>query len=110
MWNHKHAVPIMEGLIEAKFDQVKEFCKEVIASGTKLLMEATPDTFWGIGAFACDTDPNIELLKGNNVLGWLIMVHQMHKCCYPIYHLYYLYQCNKEIPFYKGIVNVLGLM
>ena len=110
MWNPKHAVPVMEGLIEAKFDQVKEFHKEVIASGTKLLMEATPDTFWGIGAFACDADPNIELLKGNNMLGWLIMVHQMHKCGYPIDHLYYPYQCNKEIPFYKGIAYVLGLM
>lgn len=110
MWNPKHAVPVMEDLIEAKFDQVKEFRKEVIASGTKLLMEATLDTFWGIGTFANDADPNIELLKGNNVLGWLIMAHRMHKCGYPIDHLYYLYQCNKDIPFYKGIAYVLGLM
>ena len=100
----------MKDLIGAKFDQVKEFRREVITSGTKLMMEVTPNKFWGIGSFARDANPKVNMLHGNNVLGWIIMAHHMHQCGYPVEHLYYLYQCNHDTPFYKGIAYVLGLL
>ena len=100
----------MKDLIGVKFDQVKEFHREVIASGTKLMMEATPDPFCGVGSFAREASPNVNLLHGNNILGWIIMAHRMHQCDYPVKHLYYLYQCNCDTPFYKGIAYILGLL
>ena len=100
----------MKDLIGVKFDQVKKFRREVIASSTELMMEATPNKFWGIGSFARDANPEVNMLHGNNVLGWIIMAHQMHQCGYPVKHLYYLYQCNHDTPFYKGIAYVLVLL
>ena len=97
----------MKDLIGTKFDQVKEFRREVIASSTKLMMEATPDKFWGIGSFARDANPKVNMLHG---LGWIIMAHHMHQCGYPVKHLYYLYQCNHDTLFYKGIAYALGLL
>ena len=52
----------MKDLIGAKFDQVKEFRREVTASGTKLMMEATPNKFWGIGSFARDANSEVNML------------------------------------------------
>ena len=67
----------MKDLIGTKFDQVKEFRREVITSGTKLMMEVTPNKFWGIGSFGRDANPKVNMLHGNNVLGWIIMAHHM---------------------------------
>ena len=73
-WNQSNSIPVMKELLEAKFNQVSSFKATLLNSESSFLMEATLDTFWGIGmkkeeAINC----SISDLPGRNVLGWLLM-------------------------------------
>lgn len=66
-----HALGIMYEACRAKFEQNPDMLKELIATGTRTLVEASPeDTVWGIGLHwkskLCDDPKN---WKGTNWLG-----------------------------------------
>jgi ribA/ribD-fused uncharacterized protein len=60
----------------AKFSQNDELSDELLATGNKILVEASPyDTIWGIGMG--EKEPGINdpaNWKGLNLLGWSIML------------------------------------
>lgn len=57
-----------------KFSQNKDLLDELLETGDKILVEASPyDKIWGIGMGENDKDINNPLLwKGQNLLGWVI--------------------------------------
>ena len=99
----------MKELLEAKFNQVSSFKATLLNSESSFLMEATLDTFWGIGmkkeeAINC----SISDLPGRNVLGWLLMALCGKHSGRGVEYLHSLLQAEPTIPFYKGIKYVLG--
>lgn len=74
MWDkHKEDIVFKGNLL--KFSQNKKLCKQLLATGDKEIVEASPtDTIWGIGL--AETDPaiyNKDNWKGTNLLGKAIM-------------------------------------
>ena len=74
MWDkHKEDIVFNGNLL--KFSQNKKLCKQLLATGDKEIVEASPtDTIWGIGL--AKTDPaiyNKDNWKGTNLLGKAIM-------------------------------------
>ena len=108
-WNQSNSIPVMKELLEAKFNQVSSFKATLLNSESSFLMEATLDTFWGIGmkkeeAINC----SISDLPGRNVLGWLLMALHGKHSGRGVEYLHSLLQAEPTIPFYKGIKYVLG--
>ena len=64
----------------AKFTQNEELKKELLATGNKIIVEASPyDQIWGIGMG--ENEEGIEdpkNWKGQNLLGWVIMMVRQH--------------------------------
>ena len=73
-WRSKHAVKIMKTIAQAKFDSVEEFRKEMIDSAGMYLIEATVDTYWGVG-FLRDVAAYCrpQYWPGENVMGRILM-------------------------------------
>lgn len=74
IWDkHKEDIVFNGNLL--KFSQNKELCKQLLATGNKEIVEASPtDTIWGIGL--AETDPDIydkSKWRGTNLLGKAIM-------------------------------------
>lgn len=73
-WRATQAVSVMKKITKAKFDSVEEFRKEVLDSKGMYIIEATTDTFWGVGFL-----PEIAIFcrpqywPGQNVMGRIIM-------------------------------------
>ena len=108
-WNIQSSVSVMKELLEQKFWQVPQFQSYLLNSAQSYLMEATRDVFWGIGlkrdeAAQCA----IDQLPGHNVLGWLLMALRDDQSGRGAKHLITLYQANRNIPFYEGIVFLYG--
>ena len=74
IWDkHKEDIVFNGNLL--KFSQNKKLCKQLLATGDKEIVEASPtDTIWGIGL--AETDPDIydkSKWRGTNLLGKAIM-------------------------------------
>lgn len=74
IWDkHKEYIVFNGNLL--KFSQNKKLCKQLLATGDKEIVEASPtDTIWGIGL--AETDPDIydkSKWRGTNLLGKAIM-------------------------------------
>ena len=74
LWRRSHAVTIMKRIVQAKFDSVEEFRKEMIDSAGMYLIEATTDTYWGVG-FLRDVAAYCrpQYWPGENVMGRILM-------------------------------------
>ena len=74
LWRCQHAVRIMKTIAQAKFDSVEEFRKELIDSAGMYLIEATMDTYWGVG-FLRDVAAYCrpQYWPGENVMGRILM-------------------------------------
>ena len=109
MWNQSNSIPVMKELLEAKFNQVSGFKATLLNLDSSFLMEATHDTFWGIGMKKEDTiNCSIPELPRRNVLSWLLMaLHGKHSRRGAKF-LHSLLQAEPAIPFYEGIKYVLG--
>ena len=73
-WRRKKAVKIMRSIAQAKFDSVDEFRKEMLDSAGMYLIEATTNTFWGVG-FLRDVAAYCrpQYWPGENVMGRILM-------------------------------------
>lgn len=74
IWNEQCFDIVVNGNI-AKFSQNPELKNFLIATGSKVLVEASPlDRIWGIGLAEEDREAkNPELWKGKNLLGFALM-------------------------------------
>lgn len=74
IWKQRCFDIVVHGNI-AKFSQNPELKKFLIATGSKVLVEASPlDRIWGIGLAEEDREAkNPELWKGKNLLGFALM-------------------------------------
>ena len=75
------------------------------------MMEVTPAKFWGIGSFARDANPEVNMLHGKQCPG----VDHYGSSDAPVWaiQLNICIICTNVIvthPFYKGIAYVLGLL
>ena len=72
-WKEKAPEIMVRGL-EAKFTQNEELKMRLISTGDKTIIEATKDTFWGIGLPLNSKDIfNKTHYSGNNILGKTLM-------------------------------------
>ena len=74
IWRRYCSVRVMKKIAQAKFESVEEFRKELIDSRGMYLIEATTDTFWGVGfltnvAACCKP----QYWPGENVMGRILM-------------------------------------
>ena len=73
-WRVNQGVTSLENILQSKFEHVEEFKEALIASEGKLIIEATYDTFWGVGFLediAATCRP--EYWPGKNKMGMLLM-------------------------------------
>ena len=113
-WKEKNCIRVMTELIEAKFEQVERFRQVCIESRDAYLMEATFDTFWGVGLLEeAASNCKLEYLPGKNVLGWIIMQVRNKHVVGLNNHLRDIYQekntGHKEMStFFQGIGHLFG--
>lgn len=78
-WNKVCVGIVYKGNL-AKFTQNEEFKKELLETGDRIIVEASPyDQIWGIGMG--EEEEGIEdpiNWKGQNLLGWSIMMVRQH--------------------------------
>ncbi len=74
IWRRGLAVAVMKKIAQAKFDSVHEFRQEVLDSRGMFLIEATTDTFWGVG-FLSDVAATCrpQYWPGKNVMGRILI-------------------------------------
>ena len=113
-WKEKNCIRVMTKLIEAKFEQVEDFRQACIKSTDAYLMEATFDTFWGVGLLEeAASNCKLEYLPGKNILGWIIMQVRNKHVVGLNNHLRDIYQDKdtgrKEMStFFQGIGHLFG--
>ena len=108
-WNERFSIGMMKELLKAKAEQVSEFKEVLVESEGRYLLEATHDSFWGIGLKKehAAASPLAEL-PGRNVLGWLLMELRHQYNGQPLHSLQTLHQAHPGVPFYEGIAFVFG--
>lgn len=76
LWNNKVAKQIMEIGVRAKFDQNADLKKELLSTGSKLLVECNKfDKLWGNGLALHDEKAPVKTeWKGENALGEILII------------------------------------
>ena len=64
----------MKGVVNKKFDQNKDLAVKLVATGIKVLKEATTDTLFGIGASLHSKEVRDGTYNGQNKMGKILMM------------------------------------
>ena len=106
-WRHRRGVYLMMELLDLKYDQVEEFCNTCKHSQDALPFGTITDIFWGVGYQQDAKQKHLNSYRGQNILGWMIMLIHDRKLGKDTSWKRNLYHQYPQIQAFQGIEHIL---